>query len=289
MFDFTYFFCMIDDFFQKFEATYWEFLKHSNKRVRTRPSQLKVSEIVFIAIWYKCSHFNNFKAFFFSLKQSQSQLFRYLPCYQRMVYLIRTHQLALHALHFALMKDCPSNYLWIDSTTLPVCKNQRIQRHKSLAAIATRGKSSMGWFFGCKLHLMMNQSGDIVSTALSNGHTADIKMVEQLVEGLKAKLYADRGYISQELKSRLKAQGADLITYHRKNMKSVQLSTSDEYHLKQRNKIETLFSLLKGQYNLVTSKARSIEGYLAGIYASLCSYQLCHQNKPTIRVSESLA
>jgi hypothetical protein len=228
---------MIDDFFQKFEATYLQFLKHNNKRLRIRPSQLKISEIVFIAIWYKCSHFNNFKAFFFSLKHNHSQLFRYLPCYQRMVHLIRAHQLALHALHFALMKDGQSHYLWIDSTILPVCKNQRIQRHKSLAAIATRGKSSMGWFFGCKLHLIMNQSGDMVSTALSNGHTADIKMVEQLVEGLKAKLYADRGYISQELKSRLKAQGTDLITYHRKNMKSVQLSISDEYHLKQRNKI----------------------------------------------------
>lgn len=289
MFDFTYFFCIIDDFFQKFEVIYWEFLKRSNKRVRIRTSQLKVSEIVFIAIWYKCSHFNNFKAFFFSLKQNHSQLFRALPCYQRMVYLIRVHQLALHALHFALMKNNTSNYLWIDSTTLPVCKNQRIQRHKSLKAIATRGKSSMGWFFGCKLHLMMNQSGDIVSTALSNGHIADIKMVEQLVKGLKAKLYADRGYISQKLKSRLKSQNIDLITYHRKNMKFIQLSTSDEYHLKQRNKIETLFSLLKGRYNLITSKARSIEGYLAGIYASLCAYQLCHQNKPTIRVMESLA
>ena len=67
-------------------------------------------------------------------------------------------------------------------------------------------------------------------------------------------------------------------------MQSVQLCALDEYHLKQRNKIETLFSLLKGQYNLVTSKARSIIGYLTGIYASLCAYQLCHQNKPMIRL-----
>ena len=55
-------------------------------------------------------------------------------------------------------------------------------------------------------------------------------------------------------------------------MQAVNLSKADEYHLKQRNKIETLFSLLKGKYNLVTSKARSIEGYLAGIYASLYAY-----------------
>lgn len=147
----------------------------------------------------------------------------------------------------------------------------------------------MGWFFGCKLHLIMNQSGDMVSTGLSNGHTADIKMVEQLVKGLKAKLYADRGYISQNLKPSLKEQGVELITYHRKNMQAVKLSKTDAYNLRQRNKIETLFSLLKGKYNLVTSKARSIQGYLAGIYASLCAYQLCHENKPTIRISEVLA
>ncbi|MDH0888058.1 IS982 family transposase, partial [Acinetobacter sp. GD03873] len=77
--------------------------------------------------------------------------------------------------------------------------------------------------------------------------------------------------------------------YHRKNMQAVQLSEEDEYHLKQRNKIETLFSLLKGTYHLVTTKARSVAGYLAGIYASLCAYQLCHQNKPTIQVYESRA
>ena len=133
---------------------------------------------------------------------------------------------------------------------------------------------------------MMNPSRDIVSTALSNGHTADIKIVEQLVKGMTAKLYADHGHISQELKSRLIAQGIDLITYHWKNIKSIQLSKADEHHLKQRNKIETLFSLLKGTYNLVTTRARSVAGYLAGIYSSLCAYQICHQNKPMIRIME---
>ena len=289
MFNSTELFCVIDDFFLKFEATYWKFLKQSNHSLRSRTAQLTLSEICFIAIWYKCSHFSNFKAFFSWLKEDKSHLFKSLPCYQRMIYLINTHQLALHALHVALMKDQDKQYLWMDSTSLPVCKNQRIQRHKSLAKIATRGKSSMGWFYGCKLHIAMNQFGEIACSTLSNGHVADIKMVEQLVEGLEAKIYADRGYISHDLKNRLKDQGIDLITYHRKNMQAIQLSVPDEYHLKQRNKIETLFSLLKGQYNLVTSKARSIHGFLRGIYASLCAYQLCHRNKPIIQIMEALA
>ena len=289
MFNSTELFCIIDDFFLKFEAIYWQFLKQNRDSLRIRTAQLTISEICFIAIWYKCSYFNNFKAFFAWLKEDKSHLFKYLPCYQRMIHLINMHQLALHALHVSLMKAQDKQYLWIDSTTLPVCKNQRIQRHKSLAKIATRGKSSMGWFYGCKLHIAMNQLGEIACSALSNGHVADIKMVEQLVYGLEAKIYADRGYISQDLKIRLKEKSVDLITYHRKNMQTIQLTASDEYHLRQRNKIETLFSLLKGKYNLVTSKARSIHGFLSGIYTSLCAYQITHSNKPIIHIMESLA
>ena len=123
MFDSTQLFCVIDDFFQKFEQTYWKFLHQSCRCVRIRPAQLSISEIIFIAIWYKRSHFNNFKAFFKALKYNNNHLFRRLPCYQRMIHLMNTHQMALHALHYALMKDQQSTYLWIDSTTLPVCKN----------------------------------------------------------------------------------------------------------------------------------------------------------------------
>lgn len=92
-----------------------------------------------------------------------------------MIHLIKRHELALHALNVALMKGRDTQYLWIDSTTLPVCKNQRIQRHKSLVQIASRGRSSMGWFYGCKLHIAMNQLGEIACSALSNGHVADMK------------------------------------------------------------------------------------------------------------------
>lgn len=121
----------------------------------------------------------------------------------------------------------------------------------------------------------MNADGDMLSTALSNGHVADIKMVEDLVKGFKARVYADRGY--------------NLVTYYHTNMETIQLSKIDQQYLKQRSKMETLFSLLKGKYNLVTSIARSIQGYLFGIYASLCAYQICHINKPTIQMMHTSA
>lgn len=112
----------------------------------------------------------------------------------------------------------------------------------------------------------MNRLGEIACSALSNGHIADIKRAEQLIEGLAIKLHAVHGYISQQLKSRLIDQGIDLIIYRRKNRQAVQLSTSDKYHLKQRYKIETLFSLLQGPSNLVTSKAYSLRKFISRIY-----------------------
>ncbi len=122
MFNSTELFCVIVDFFLKFEATYWKFLKQSNHSLKVRTVQLTLSEICFIAIWYRFSHFINFKAFFLWLKQDKSHLFKSLPCYQRTIHLIHMHQLALHTLHVAVMKGQYKQYLWIDSTTLPICK-----------------------------------------------------------------------------------------------------------------------------------------------------------------------
>lgn len=76
------------------------------------------------------------------LQEDKSHLFQSLTCYHRMIHLINMHQLALHALHHVLMQGYQSSHLWIDLTTLPVCRNQRIQRHKVLTKIASRGKSS---------------------------------------------------------------------------------------------------------------------------------------------------
>lgn len=50
-----------------------------------------------------------------------------------------------------------------------------------------------------------------------------------------------------------------------------------------------LLSLLKGQYNLMTSKASSIQGFLSGIYTSLCAYQFTHRDKPKVQIMETLA
>ena len=135
-------------------------------------------------------------------------------------------------------------------------------------------------FYGCKLHVLVDAQGQLIQTQRSNGHTLDIKILPKLAQGYIGKIFGDRGYISERIKDKLWTQGVELISYHCKNMRPMELSSEDEAMLRQRNKIETVFSLLKQQYNLVSSRHRSISGYFAGIYASLCAYQICHQNKP---------
>jgi hypothetical protein len=122
----------------------------------------------------------------------------------------------------------------------------------------------------------LDAQGQFIQTQLSNGHTSDIKILPKLAQGYKGKIFGDRGYISESLKDKLGTQGVELITYHRKNTRSLELSLEDEAMLRQRNKIEIIFSLLNRQYNRISSRHRSISGCLAGIYASLCAYQICH-------------
>ena len=85
-------------------------------------------------------------------------------------------------------------------------------------------------------------------------------------------MYADLSYISPELRTKLKQKNIDLITCHRKNMQAIKLSQNDEYHLKQKNKIETLLSLLRRFDSLVKNQARSLMRYSLDLYQPLFTY-----------------
>src|SRR5699024_3437730 len=72
----------------------------------------------------------------------------------------------------SMMGDC-TGISYIDSTKIAVCHNKRIYRHKVFKGLATRGKSSMGWFYGFKLHAIINHKGELVSVKVTAGNTDD--------------------------------------------------------------------------------------------------------------------
>ena len=87
---------------------------------------------------------------------------------------------------------CCYSGIEIDSTTLSVCHNKRIGRHRVFAEVARRGKSSMGWFYGFKLHLIVNDQGELLAVQRTPGNTDDRKPVPQMTKKLWGKLVGDR-------------------------------------------------------------------------------------------------
>ena len=133
----------------------------------------------------------------------------------------------------------PGPGYYINSTALPVCDNHRISRHKVFADLAQRGKTSMGWFFGFKLHLVFNNDNEIVALKLTPGNVHDTTPVPALTRDLIGKLFGDKGYIGQKLAEDLLRRGLTLFTRVRKNMKSLPLSLQDKALLNARNMAET--------------------------------------------------
>jgi hypothetical protein len=72
------------------------------------------------------------------------------------------------------------------------------------------------WFYGFKLHLVINDEGELLGVKITAGNVDDRDPVPELARALFGKLFGDRGYISQALFEQLWEQGVQLITKLRK-------------------------------------------------------------------------
>ena len=175
-----------------------------------------------------------------------------------------------------------SGISFVDSTRLRVCDNKRISSHRVFAAAAERSKTSMGWFYGFKLHLLINDKGEILNVELTPGNTDDRRPLPKFAEGLHGSLYADRGYISKDIREMLRAQGVNLVYKVRKNMDPLDLSVSDEVLLKKRMLIESVIKILKTQTQLEHTRHRSYVNFQVNVISALIAYQLL-ENKPSLK------
>jgi hypothetical protein len=177
----------------------------------------------------------------------------------------------------------PTTANYIDSTKLVVCHNRRIRRHKVFRGLAARGKSSMGWFYGFKLHLIVNEKGELVSFLITPGNTPDnnIETVTKLASRMTGKLFGDRGYISKDLFASLWQQGTQLITGIKKNMKNKLLPLMDKIMLRGRGIIETINDQLKNIEQIEHTRHRSPTNFGANLLSGLIAYQL-QPKKPSL-------
>src|SRR5918994_672437 len=154
------------------------------------------------------------------------------------------------------------------------CDNHRISQHKVFAGLAQRGKTSMGWFFGFKLHLVFNNRHEIVALKLTPGNVHDTTPVPALTRELTGKLFGDKGYIGRKLAEDLMRRGLTLFTRVRKNMKSLPMSLHDKVLLNARNMAETIIGHIKEFSSLNLSKHRSVINAFVHIIAAITAYQI---------------
>jgi hypothetical protein len=280
-------FCAVDDFCQQQGTTA---VKRLSERAgqRVRQPRLSESEIMTIVIHFHQSGYRTFKDYY--IKYVQVSLKADFPgwvSYSRFVTLMKRVAVLLWRYACACCGTC-SGISYIDSTALRVCTNHRITRHRVFAGLAARGQCSLGWFYGFKLHLVINEQGEILAFTLTSGNVDDRKPTPALVKRLFGKLFGDKGYLSQPLFEQLKQHGVQLITAVRANMKNRLMLIHDKLLLRKRYIIETINDQLKNQSQIEHSRHRSPVNFMTNLLGGLIAYM--HQpKKPAISWSTQQA
>lgn len=283
---------IIDDFCQKFMPRYTKLLKYKGMISRNRQGMLNISEIILILILFPHSEFKCFKWFYINkIKGQYHSYFKDLPGYNRFVEQMPRGLLVLSRLLGYLMyyyRKTSAGISFIDSTRMPVCHNKRTNSHKVFESFAEIGKSTMGWFLGFKLHMIIDTQGNILAVNLTKGNVDDRIPVTKLIQGLTGKLFGDKGYIKKELAQELQDLGITLITPLKKNMKArfMPINIFDLIMSKKRVLIESVFHILKNKLQLCHTRHRSIKNFCVHVLSVLVGYQLS-SNKPHINLEKS--
>ncbi len=284
--DITALFYCIDEFCKIYEE--WEASRLIPRvGVRNRSGKLSLSEMLCIVVMFHLSAFRNFKLFYeYGIKDMYRGYFKELPCYARFVQIQKKLFLPLSVLIQSLLGEKTGIYI-ADSTSLSVCHNRRINRHRVFKNLAARGKTTMGWFYGLKLHIVINNKGEVMAIRITKGNVDDRSVLEELTKHLKGKLFADKGYISKNLFSKLWKKGLHLITGIKKNIKNYLMPMLDKLMLRGRFIVESVFNIMKNHMNLEHSRHRSPMNFCINILSCLIAYSF-KKNKPAWKKLTSL-
>lgn len=275
-------FYLIDEFCHNFDNSIRGYVLGNEPK---RKPVMSSSEVITLMVLFHYGSFKNMKHFYLHyVCEHLTDLFPNVLSYNRFVE--RMQQAALPMTIF-LKSQCMgqgTGISFIDSTPVRVCKNKRIKRNKVFKGIATTGKSTMGYFHGFKLHLVVNDKGEILNFMITQGHTDDREPLknQSFIQSLKGKLFADKGYISKTLTQILFIDGLHLITSIRNNMKNVLMELKDKILLRKRSVIETINDELKNICQIEHSRHRSFGNFITNLISGLIAYCF-FEKKPAIK------
>ena len=281
-------FCLIDDFCKAFSRFWRRFLLSSGAAKRIKSCGLCLSEIMTIVVDFHTSGYRTFKHYYLKhVCQYLRTEFPGLVSYNRFVELMQGALVPLIIFLQRCRMGKVTGISFVDSTTLKVCHNRRIHNHKTFRGIAQRGKTSMGWFYGFKLHIIVNEKGELLWTMLTPGNVDDRNqnLMTKLTQNIIGKLFGDKGYLSAKLFKFLFKNGLQLITKLKKNMANKLMPLMDKILLRKRAVVESINDEFKNVCQIEHTRHRSPTNFLVNLLSGLVAYTFLPK-KPSIRFPE---
>ena len=271
--DISQLFWEVDEFSQAFDAHCRQALKlSSGEPPVVYRSRLSISEVTTIVIAFHGSGYRTFKEFYtLQVLPHWRSAFPHLVSYNRFVELMPWSMMVLCCFLHTRRGEV-TGISFIDSTPIEVCHPCRSKSHRVFEGLVGWGKNSVGWHYGFKLHLIINERGELLAFKLTPGNVDDRKPVPEMTQGLFGKLFGDRGYISQALFEQLYQQGLALVTRDKKNIKQKLVQLMDKILLRKRSLIETVNDQLKNILQIEHSRHRSIWNFMVNLLSGLVAY-----------------
>lgn len=288
----TEIFFIIDEFDKNFEKIVSDhsLVQNTDLKQRNRKSTLSDSEVMTILILFHSDHYRDLKHYYINhVKKHMKSEFPQTVSYNRFVELQKkvVVKLAIFLKMFCLGKCTGISY--IDSTPIRVCHIKREKQHKVFKGFAQKGQCSLGWFYGFKLHLIINDKGEILDFIITPGNIDNRKPLSDmnLHKRIFGKLFGDKGYISKDLFEQLFIDGVHLITKIKKNMKNSLMLLQDKIALRKRALIETVNDELKNICQVEHTRHRSFDNFVTNLLSGLIAYSF-FDKKPSINLQEDI-
>lgn len=284
----TEIFCLLDDFCKEMDQILDEnaVVEDTGKKKRKRKSKMSDSEVITIMILFHLKGYRCLKHFYINhVTQHMKDDFPRTVSYNRFVELQKKCLLPMTIfLQSCCLGKC-SGISFLDSTVLKACHYKREKQNKVFKGIAAKGRGTMGWFFGFKLHIVINERGEIIDFLITQGNVDDRQPLKDrnFHDKVFGKIFADRGYIGKDLFEKLFVDGIHLITKIKKNMKNALMHIYDRILLRKRAVVESVNDILKNQCQIEHTRHRSFDNFITNLVSGLIAYSF-YPTKPNINI-----
>jgi DDE family transposase len=283
-------FCMIDDFCKEINQVIDQNSIESKEYEKKRNKKCKMSEseVITIMVLFHLNGYRCLKHFYLNhVTRHMKDDFPKTLSYNRFVELQKKSIVSMVLfLQMYCLGKC-SGISFLDSTVIKACHYKREKQNKVFKGIANKGKGTMGWFYGFKLHIVINERGEIIDFLITKGNVDDRKPLRDKTfhDKVFGKIFADRGYIGQDLFEKLFVDGIHLVTKIRKNMKNSLMHIYDKILLRKRAVIESVNDILKNQCQIEHTRHRSFDNFITNLISGLIAYSF-YPTKPNINIDK---